>query len=148
MAGTHMTMGIQDMAGPALAALGQRLTDLTPAMRDVGEYMLRETEERFRKETDPVGRPWQALKPKTLAAKIRKHKSTKILTRDHRLRSSINYEPSRRSVEIGSPLVYAAVHQLGGVAGQNIPARPFLGVNAQNMDEIGRIIADYLLEDR
>jgi phage virion morphogenesis protein len=74
-----------------------------------------------------------------------------------RLSSQINYRADRQSVEIGSGLVYAAVQQFGATGGSfgttkrgspipwgDIPARPFLGLSAEDTAEIGTRAAAYL----
>ena len=68
---------------------------------------------------------------------------------------SIHPEPHKESVEIGTDLVYAAVHQFGigersvietGRQMPAIPARPFLGVRDEDWDEIEQVILDHFLE--
>lgn len=53
------------------------------------------------------------------------------------------------SVEWGTNVVYAAIHQFGGAAGRKdrrvtIPARPFLGVSNEDRTELLAIINDHL----
>ncbi len=47
-------------------------------------------------------------------------------------------------------MIYAAIHQFGGRAGRGhaakIPARPFLVVQDDDLEEIKEIILDYLKE--
>ncbi len=137
-----------------LAAAG---TDLTPAMRDIGEHLLNSTRERFASETSPDGTPWAPL---TEATKARKRRNRdKILTRDGFLRGNLAYRADADSVEVGSPSIYAGTHQFGAPAGSfgsgipwgDIPARPFL-VDAEGRlaasDEaaIHEIILDHLAD--
>ncbi|MCF6267625.1 MAG: phage virion morphogenesis protein [Desulfuromusa sp.] len=142
--------------------------DLTPAMKAIGEHLLRSTEDNFRHEREPDGTPWKPLKVLSyhLGYKLRKKKAThtqsgsltaafsrylagrKILTDSHELRNSIYYNAGRTSVAIGSGKVYAAIHQFGGKAGRGkkvtIPARPFLGIGSGDRKEILATIADHL----
>ncbi len=54
------------------------------------------------------------------------------------------------ALEVGSPLVYAAMEQFGGQKSEfphlwgDIPARPFLGVSAADADKMERTALDYL----
>ncbi|MES8537205.1 phage virion morphogenesis protein, partial [Cutibacterium acnes] len=54
----------------------------------------------------------------------------------------------RLQAAVGTNRVYARIHQLGGKAGRNrkvtIPARPFLGINADDRQMIGEILNDHL----
>jgi phage virion morphogenesis protein len=109
--------------------------NLTPAMRKIGQYMLRQTNvERFGKQKDPEGKKWLNLKDKTW----KKKKKPVILTEEGTLKSNQNFKAESLSVSIGTTEgpVYAAIHQFGGEAGKNhkvkIPARPFLGFNEEN----------------
>ena len=46
---------------------------------------------------------------------------------------------------MGSNLVYAAIHQMGGKeVGQNIPARPYLGVSRDDEDDLRRLVTGHL----
>lgn len=55
-----------------------------------------------------------------------------------------------RSIAVGTNRAYARIHQMGGQAGRGrqvtIPARPFLGLNKENRQEIGRIVNDHITE--
>jgi phage virion morphogenesis protein len=59
------------------------------------------------------------------------------------LRGSITYDATDDQVEIGTNLIYARAHQYGYTP-RNLPARPFLGINDQDANEIEAIFADYL----
>ena len=131
--------------------------DSQPLLASVGEIVLNSTRARFADEEDPDGNPWEPLKASTRA---RKTKNTdRILTASGLLGgSSINIRAGRRQVEIGSSRLYAATHQFGAKKGQfgstqrgapipwgDIPARPFLGLSAQDKEDIEATISDYLL---
>ena len=138
----------------ALVAAGH---DLTPAMRDIGEYLVRSTKERFADETDPVGAPWAPLSEHTKRRKRRN--AGRVLTRDGHLGGTIAFQAGPTSVEVGSPLIYAGTHQFGAEKGSfgstakgrpipwgDIPAREFLGLSEPDRDELTDILRDYLLE--
>jgi phage virion morphogenesis protein len=127
-----------------LGRLQARGKDLAPVFKDFGEYMVRETEERFEGEHDPEGKAWTALSELTLAKK----KNTKILTEDSFLRGDIHYQVSGDEMEIGTVKIYGAIHQLGGMAGRGrkveIPERPYLGINDENESEFIEIVKEHL----
>lgn len=120
--------------------------DIAAAMAAVGEALRTSTLERFAREKDPDGRPWRRS--------IRAGKTGgKTLTITRALATSIHPESSARGVEVGTNLIYAATHQFGdsnrtirrgnGRAFHvNIPARPYLGINEDDMQEIVHIIED------
>jgi phage virion morphogenesis protein len=160
----------------ALRGLLQRGADLSPALLAIGQAMVTSTRLRFLAGVGPDGVAW---KP---SQRVLKHGGqTLILSR--RLESSLMSNSSGTSVEWGSNVVYARIHQLGGVikraprthtiyrrAGRegieprfvkksrsnfaqdvavkayniNMPARPFLGVNADEKSEITQILARHL----
>jgi phage virion morphogenesis protein len=128
------------------------MADLTPAMQEIGDYMITATRSRFDTETAPDGSKWAALSPRYAARKARMRSvvdgGKRILAKRGTLRDTIRYKASRSDVVIGSNEVYAAIHQLGGQAGRGrkatIPARPFLGISPQDQEEILRILGDYI----
>jgi len=147
MAGASMHVQINEKdLETKLSRIMARARDMRPAMKDIGEYMLGVTDERFSAEEDPSGRPWQPHSPLTLMiaygwTRRKKDGSTsrrklytqkggltsgferyamnrKILTLSSRLRKSIHYQATEDSVVIGTDAVYAAIHQFGGKAGR------------------------------
>jgi phage virion morphogenesis protein len=148
MAGTQVSLTYDDtQVTRMLQGLMARCGDLTPAMRDIGEYMLRRTDDCFRDERDPQGRAWKPLSPVTLAMK----KNDKILTEKGGLRGNIAYAAGRDSVTIGTgpaQSAYAAIHQFGGKAGPGhkvtIPARPYLEFTSDDMKECAEIVREHV----
>ena len=81
----------------------------------------------------PDGQPWEKLKPSTLRHK----KRPDILNESGSMMDSIIWQlQGEDEVAIGSAMVYARIHQMGGKAGPNlrvtIPARPYLGLSGEN----------------
>ncbi|MFH1984124.1 MAG: phage virion morphogenesis protein [Pseudomonadota bacterium] len=110
MPGASISITVDDKAVEALfARLRSKTGDMTPVMADIGEYLVRATDDRFRAQRDPDGRAWAPLSPRTWATK----KNTRILTERARLRGSIAYRAAADSVRVGTNVVYGAVHQLG-----------------------------------
>ena len=147
MGGITLSIDVRDDETRRLfMQLERRGANTRTAMASIGEYMLRRTDERFSAEEDPEGNPWQPLSPATL----KKKKHTKILTESSNLRSRIVYDADVDSVALGTNVIYGAIHQLGGKAGKGhkvtIPARPYLGVNDEDLKEFIEILADHLTE--
>jgi phage virion morphogenesis protein len=128
-----------------LTQLTRRIVDLTPANRDIGEYLLRRTRRRFDTETAPDGTPWKELAPATIKAKRKRQRTgvpfrtnanpEAILKDTFSLRDSITYLAARDSVVIGTNISYGKYNQ---------PTRPFLGLDNEDRNEIVAIIGDYL----
>jgi phage virion morphogenesis protein len=118
-----------------LQMVSQRLEDMTPVMRSIGEVVINQADEAFEEGASPAGKPW---KP---SARV-KEKGGQTLIDSARLRNSITSEASAKQVEVGTNVIYAAIHQLGGVIrpktkkalffggimrrSVTMPARPFL----------------------
>lgn len=139
-----------------LQEIGRRAEDLTPLMDMIGPRLRDAARNRIAStNVGPDGVPW----PVSFRAKTEGGK-TLLDTTD--LSESLTWRASAREVEIGSNLIYAAIHQFGGdivpvsagaltfrlANGQmvtcgkvTIPARPYLGVSDE--DEV--ILTDLAL---
>lgn len=164
---------VSDFAGldrvqALLRQAGDRLADPSPLLREIGAALVQSTRERFDTMSDPTGKKWAALSPDTKLSRMggarrvytkkmtfRKGAADKmsrmtILFRQGHLRNSITARANRTGVEIGTNLVYGALHQFGGRAGRGqkitIPARPYLGVSATDEDRIATLAQEYLRE--
>lgn len=136
---------------PQLRAARERGQDLRPAWRAVGRAGVAQTRRRFLNGVGPDGSPWK---------KGRKPSGQTLIDQGLLLRSISARNATQDGVEWGSNRVYAAIHQTGGVirpvrAGMlrfkvaggfisakkvRIPARPYLGVNAENMTAFSQIL--------
>lgn len=130
----------------------------------IGEILRSNTWERFESERGPDGSAWK----KSIRAKESGGK-TLIISTD--LKSSINVRASTNGVEVGTNKVYAATHQFGADgrtiraktkkglvfkrAGKyirkrqvtvNIPARPFIGISEEDIQDIKDLIEEVLSE--
>lgn len=136
-----------DQVTGALARLAGELADMTPVMEDIGEYLVRSTKKRFADGTAPDGAAWAANSPVTLA---RKTDPRPLFGTSGTLNQQIFHEAGSDFVEVGSNRVQAAMMQFGGTKAQfphlwgNIPARPFLGLSAEDETNVLDIIEDYL----
>jgi phage gpG-like protein len=97
----------------AIAALGERASNLAPAFRGIGSDIVADSALRFRGSRDPYGVPWRPLARSTVAR--RRKGSSQPLLDTGRLRSSISYRLlGSTGVEVGTNVRYAAIHQFGG----------------------------------
>jgi len=126
-----------------------------PAFLAIGENLVESTKLRFETSTAPNGTAWKPNSPVTLKRK----KGTKPLLGETRLLSNtINYSYDGHTLIVGSPMEYAAVQQFGAAKGAfgkskrntpipwgDIPARPFLGISAEDEVMINNVISDYLM---
>lgn len=156
----------------AFARMRQALTHMRPLMRDLGEHLVETTKRRFDTSTAPDGSPWAPNTETTYLRYLGNFNSgfgkdgrinnkgaaraaakKPLIGETRSLSTTINYLPGDSFVEIGSPMVYAAVQQFGARAGSftggkspwgDIPARPFLGLSGEDEVEIGRTVSRYL----
>jgi len=94
--------------------------------------------------TDPEGTAWDDWSP--AYAKTR-HGGHSLLQSTGALLDDIFHDKQRGNWVVGSSLIYAAIHNEGGgeTAGRsNIPARRFIGLSADNEQELDEILFDYL----
>ncbi len=157
MAGARITLTLDDAAlVRQLGDLIGALTNPEPALRSIGEELQRTTQERFDQgqKQAPDGTPWARNSPVTIA---RKGRDNPLYQRGN-LQNTIRYQlRGATGVEVGTNLVYGAAQQFGmvkGYAGRtrrgapipwgNIPARPYLGLSADDETEVVRILRDYL----
>lgn len=145
MAGVNIKYN-DESAKRLIKDLLKKTTDLKPVFKSFGEYMLRRTEDCFRKQKDPWGERWKKLKPVTWAQK----KNDKILTETTALRRGIHYDVDLKSITISTGTDtkdYAAIHQFGGKAGRNlsakIPARPYLAITEEDEQEFIRLTMEH-----
>lgn len=148
-------------------ALLKRIKELSAidtggAMRAIAEGLRTSTMERFDTTTDPEGKRWKAS--------IRARESAgKTLTKSARLKNSIRAEADKTGMAVGTNTIYAATHQFGAKGrvikakrakalrfkfnGQwvsvkkvqvDIPARPFLGISAEDDKEIQETLDDMI----
>jgi len=167
MAGFQMQVKIDDLAvREFLKKAAAASQDLSPAMKNIGDYMLLRTAERFAGQHDPDGKSWKQLAYHTLMGGYKKTKfkqkggltkgfsgylaARQILMKSGHL-SQVAYKEAADSVKIGTTppsKFYAAIQQFGGKAGRGhkvtIPARPYLGINADDAQEASRIVTEFI----
>lgn len=148
-----MTGVVIDVTLEGFAAVSRTIGRLTPVNRalvldGVGQIVEQQTKRRIASEkAAPDGTAWKPNR-----------RGTSILVQDGFLRDSIHHVVEAVSVRIGSNLIYAAIHQVGGtirpvkgrllvfmagdrkvaVPSVTIPARPYLGISKANGAQIER----------
>jgi len=122
----------------------------------LGGMVAEQTKERIATEkTSPDGAPWKPNR-----------RGGDILVLEGHLLSSIDHQVSGNQAEVGSAMVYAAIHQHGGtikaksakklafsagnqmffVDSVDIPARPYLGLSGGNIAELETELGNWLEE--
>jgi phage virion morphogenesis protein len=140
-----------------LDRLARRAANPRPALLEIGEELTESTLKRFASSTAPDGARWAPNAPSTLARWRGKGGKQPLIGEGKALSTRINYNVSGNTLTVGSPMIYAAAQQFGakrGAFGSNkrgspipwgdIPARPFLGLSADDRKIIERIIRDHL----
>lgn len=136
----------------------QKMADKQELTNSIGEALVSGAVLRFSMEEDPDGNKWQPS---------RRAQSTggQTLNDIGRLLDSIDYATTLDMVMVGTNAKYARIHQLGGKIrpkskkrlkfkgsdGQDvfakevtIPARPFIGISADDLEEVKETIAEYM----
>ena len=144
MVAQHNTVEIEGAAlGTELARVAGVLSHPEGIMDRIGRYLVASALRRFESERAPDGTPW--LKSARAVAE-----GNRTLTDTGQLRRSIAHviTDGGGAVEVGSNVVYAAIHQFGGLAGKGrrarIPVRAYLGIDERDRDAIARIVSRVL----
>ena len=176
-AGAGITITVDDgEVGRALRRLQRRVKDLRPALDEIGARLETSTRRRFETETGPDNLPWKPSRASYDRGGSGFHPlggghqdRGQTLTDTGRLRASITRRLRDDAVEVGTNVVYAAIHQFGGKTpprtirprnrkalawpgaphpvrsvrhpGSRMPARPFLGVSGSDERALLRIVS-------
>ena len=114
-------------------------------MKAIGEAMVSSTIQRFNDGVGPDGKEWTP-------SRRAKAEGGQTLVKSAALKNSHVYEASHDTVYWGpsGAEAYAAIHQSGGMAGRGrkvkIPARPYLGINDEDMAEIRALMFDFMCQ--
>ncbi len=109
----------------------------------LGALIETQTRRRLSEEKEsPSGKAWPEWSD---SYKEKRHGGHSLLENEGNLIDSIDYFVEGQSVHIGSNLVYAAHHQLGGEeVGTKVPQRTFLGLSKENKEEIYAALDDFM----
>lgn len=102
-----------------LQRLSLRVHDAQAPLAEWGQTLQAATQERWRQQVDPRGRPWKPLAPKTILRKRRLKQFPQILRATDRLRQSIRVSIQKDRLKLGTAVRYAP---------HVAKKRPFLGV--------------------
>jgi len=156
-----ITITVQDEAiSAALTRLMAAVSDMRPAMNDIGQALVISSKARIDQGVTPEGAAFAALSPTTLAA-YANAKPPKVsrgpLKQSGMMQSQIFHSYGSDHAEVSSNAIQAAVMQFGAARGQfgttsrggsipwgNIPARPFLGVSDEDRVMIHDIVEEWL----
>lgn len=154
MAGAFVEVSIDDRElRELLSGIMKRMADMTPVNREIGEVVYESVQRNFEEKRAPDGTPWKPLAGSTKKARARKGRSAEdILILNRILMGSIHADAYPDRAEIGTDLIYAAIHQFGGLAGRGhsveIEAREYLGVRDEDWPEIKDAVLTYLVITR
>ncbi len=143
MAGVQVRIDTRDIARlqARLDKLGR--VDDADLLDAIGATVESQTRRRIADEkTSPDGERWPDWSSKYAK---RRHGGHSLLVGEANLLDSVHYVVGSGEVEIGSNLIYFATHQFGD-DDRNIPARPPLGISADDEPELQEMIGDWLDE--
>lgn len=152
-----------------LAQLSARLRDLSPVMRNIGGQLRESSMRSFDDQRSPDGKAWRPLSAAAIISRARRNSSAgfakrraktlqkfttgaKALVDSGDLRDSVQIQSvTPHSVNVGTGKHYAAIHNFGGKAGRGrkvtIPARQFIGLDAQAKASIVDTLRQYILAE-
>ena len=135
-----------------LQRLAQKAAHLGPVLRAIGEDLTESTKKRFESGSGPEGQAWAANKASTLEHKTGSRPLVGNSGGQAALGTSIAYQlQGSDGLLVGSGKEYAAMQQFGGTKAEfphlwgDIPARPYLGLSAQDCKEIELTVEYYLM---
>lgn len=152
---TVLKVEINDAAiARAFKTLEMSIVNTGSVMAEIGENMLRSTQDRFRAGVTPEGTPFAPRSPVTLGRYKEtrtKHRKTP-LWRGGDLYRTINMQYDDEAAAIGSNAVQAAMMHFGGTRSEHpnlwgdIPVRPFLGLSEQDRSDVVEVVHEWLHE--
>lgn len=146
MSGVQIELTLQGMEA-ATAALGRLASvDLEDLAYNAGALLESSARERISTEkAGPDGAPWPAWSKAHAATRKKRHS---LLVQENHLLTSVQNYTTGATAKVGSNLVYAGIHQLGGNAGRGhaaeIPERPYLGLSPADREAVDALVLDTL----
>lgn len=139
MAGAFITSELEGL-DPIVARLNGLADPRRTAegLANIGGLVQDQSKARFTTRQSPEGEAWAAWSP---AYAETKKKGQTLLFASGAFNDSMAWDLNDEELRVGSNLVYAALHQFGGTDDMApgpaaVPARPVLGVSADNLVEI------------
>jgi len=131
-----------------LELLKKKLSGDNKLMVAIAETMRTAVLKNFETEGARLGKKWQPLSLKTWMQRQKKGYTGPILQRTGQLKRSIVSSYGENYAQVSTNLIYAAIHHYGGQAGRNkkvnIPARPFMQLNNDDLEKIKKKIISAL----
>lgn len=142
----------------SLSKMADNIKETKGLMKNIGEQLVTNTKRRFENEESPEGEKWKKSQRAML-------QNGKTLTNKAKLKNSIAYEVSDKTVQVGTNKEYARIHQFGGeikakkekylkfknpdgtwslVKEVTMPARPFIGISDDDIDYTKHLIAGFM----
>ncbi len=158
MSGAGVEITGAETALRALSEAHEKLANPFEMYDKIGSSLVTSTKKRFDEGVTPDNNPW----PESIRALV---EGGQTLVDSRNLRDSITHIASENSAEVGTNVIYAAVHQFGAtiipksadalrfsipgigfITSQSvtIPARPFIGLSDDDEDEVEAIAYDYI----
>lgn len=123
----QISISVIDNASPMLRGAIKQMSDYKRPLTASGMYMFKETVRQFETEGTHAGMPWKPLAKSTL--KQRRGRMAKILQDTRRLLSSVTskssgsvWNLSDTTLEMGTNVEYAVIHQYGGTINRTVKA--------------------------
>jgi len=114
---------------------------MKPAMKDVGDRLIKEYEGNFDRQSTTERKAWKPLKASTVAQRLSQgFGSSPILVRSGKLKKSFFKKVKRLSVLVSNKKDYFKYHQLGGKVKNRPPKREMLGLSKNLTEDIIEII--------
>lgn len=95
-----------------------KLKNMKPVMERIASDMVKEVQMNFRNSQSPSGEKWKELSSLTIS--MRRGVSSKPLMNTGTLRRSISGRATNTQAIAGTNLVYAPIHQFGGLSSQEM----------------------------
>ncbi|KKC27439.1 phage virion morphogenesis protein [Sphingomonas sp. SRS2] len=171
--GLNLSVELQDQLSAGLKGLEGAALNMTPAWAGIANYLVEEAEERFRTETDPAGVPWKPSRRvldeggQTLSLSGDLRRSIKpdwgsdfasagpeasggaaeyaeIHQRGGIIRARPGVARSKAGHDGSTHFTARALNTpFGPRQSVTIPARPYMGLSAEGVDEVLFIIAEH-----
>lgn len=143
MSGVALTVGFDDQAltGHLARLAAADAKGFAEVRHEIGSYLLGEVQDCLDGQKLFDGKPM----PQSQAAIDR---AGKTLIRKHHLYDSYVYQLTGHGLELGSNLIYAAIHHGGGDTGRghktHIEARPVMGMTDAHAGRIGDLLIEQI----
>ncbi|UWQ00850.1 phage virion morphogenesis protein [Aliiroseovarius crassostreae] len=143
MSGVTLSLTTPDLDQAIQRLRGIAGFDMAELVNDAGAILESSTRDRFETKVAPDGSEWPAWSE--AYDDTRNHGVHSLLVEEGDLRDSIASYSTGDEVMIGTNLVYAAHHQIGGEeVGSGVPARPYLGASELDKQDLRDLVTSRL----